>query len=122
MPLKTSIDRVTLLTLAALAPCCGLARPVAPGVPEPSHCLEAAPPDLPAGWPDTAADDFYYVDNSDPRATDSNNPFGSRRAPRQSVPDGELAAGSYVELHGGPYVAQRYVTIAQGTAAAPVWI
>jgi hypothetical protein len=122
MSLKLAIIRLAPIVLAGSVPCTGLAQAVAPGIPAPRHCLAADPPALPAGWPDTAARGFYYVDVSAPGATDANNPFGSRAHPRRSLPSGDLEAGSYVELHGGPYVAERYVTVVRGTAAAPVWI
>jgi hypothetical protein len=114
--------RALSFPLLALLPCLGQTQNYAPGVPEPPICLQATVPSTPPGWPDTEASDFYYVDNSDTNATDAQNPFGSRQRPRLSIPEGELVAGSYVELHGGPYVSAGYNTIAGGSASDPVWI
>jgi len=44
----------------------------------------------------------HYVDNTDPAATDTANPYGTPTKPRLSIPT-TLAAGSVVEIHGGPY-------------------
>lgn len=93
----------------------------APGIPLPPGCLAASPPPLPPQWPADSAAGFYYVDNRSDDATDEDNPFGTGKRPRLTIPQ-ELQAGSYVELHGGPYVATRMVTIGLGTAAEPVWI
>jgi hypothetical protein len=114
--------RALSFPLLALLPCLGHTQNYAPGVPDPPICLQATAPSTPPGWPDTEASDFYYVDNSDTNATDAQNPFGSRERPRLSIPEGELAAGSYVELHGGPYASAGYETIADGSASDPVWI
>jgi hypothetical protein len=108
--------------ILALLSCPGYAQDYAPGIPNPPACLEASAPTAPPGWPDAEAAGFYYVDNSGPQATDEHNPFGSRQRPRRSMPAGELQAGSYVELHGGPYVSRRYNTIARGSVSEPVWI
>src|SRR5690606_24424570 len=94
----------------------------APGIPAPAGCLESTPSPAPSGWPEHPAKGFYYIDNSSERATDDDNPFGSGARPRLTIPQGEFAAGSYVELHGGPYIAKRIVTVGLGTAAKPVWI
>lgn len=98
------------------------AQSYAPGIPEPPACLQPAPPPSSAHWPDRPAEGLYYVDNRSERATDDGNPFGSRGRPRLTIPQGELAAGSYVELHGGPYTANRIVTVGLGTADMPVRI
>jgi nitrous oxidase accessory protein NosD len=79
-------------------------------------------PSPPPGWPDAAAEGFYYVDNSVAESTNAQNPFGSRQHPRRTIPEGELAAGSYVELHGGPYTSDRHIVFARGSATQPVWI
>ena len=71
----------------------------------------------------------HYVDNTHPSATDTANPYGTPSVPRKS-PTGitggaggiiTLAAGSVMEIHGGPY-ATNYnpKIIGQGTAANPV--
>jgi hypothetical protein len=94
----------------------------APGIPEPVGCLNNAPPAAPTDWPEQPSKNFYYIDNTSERATDDDNPFGSKARPRLTIPQGEFAAGTYVELHGGPYTTNRIVTVGLGTAAEPVWI
>ena len=66
----------------------------------------------------------HYVDNTHPDATDSSNPFGALDRPRLTIPRSP-AAGSVVEVHGGPYVAATgwghiYIA-AQGTADHPIF-
>ena len=64
----------------------------------------------------------HYVDNTDPAATDADNPFGTPRRPRKTLPL-RLPAGSVVEAHGGPYVLRSSTTIAaEGTADRPVFL
>ena len=70
----------------------------------------------------------HYIDNTDPNATDTSNPYGTAGTPRKTVP-GDLPAGSVVEVHGGPYT---YGTLSgshywtwfsgTGTAANPIFI
>jgi Right handed beta helix region len=98
------------------------AQTYAPGIPEPSGCLRATAPALPADWPGVPSAGYYYVDNRSEHASDDDNPFGSKSRPRLTIPQGELAAGSYVALHGGPYTANKIVTVGLGTIEAPVWI
>jgi hypothetical protein len=65
----------------------------------------------------------YYVDNVHPNATDSGNPFGSPDKPRKTILEGTYDAGSYVEIHGGPYSGGGQLIItANGTPDKPVWI
>ena len=52
----------------------------------------------------------HYADSTDPNATDMGNPYGTAATPRASLPIGTLAAGSVVEIHGGPY------TVSEGGA------
>jgi hypothetical protein len=83
-------------------------------------------------WDATVAEvygsDGYYthwVDNSHPSATDSGNPNGSPSTPRETLPDmSALAAGSVVQVRGGPYVLSGLLTIngSAGTAEAPIFI
>ena len=42
----------------------------------------------------------HYVDNTDPNATDSGNPYGTAGCPRNTIPRA-LPAGSVVEVHNG---------------------
>lgn len=65
----------------------------------------------------------YFVNNTVLGATDSGNPNGSPTKPRMTIPSA-LAAGAYVEVHGGPYAyGGGYIQIAgQGTATQPIFI
>lgn len=95
---------------------------IPPGIPVPVFCLQEKAPPVPGDWAAKARSDYYFVDNSHRDATDTGNPFGNPARPRKSMPT-RLVPGSYVELHGGPYVSDSTVTIdAQGTAAQPIWI
>ena len=65
----------------------------------------------------------HYVDSTDPTATNVGNPYGTAATPRASLPLGTLAAGSVVEIHGGPFVFNNDLNfLSQGTAADPVFI
>ncbi|MCP5078223.1 MAG: hypothetical protein GY951_09240 [Psychromonas sp.] len=65
----------------------------------------------------------YYVDSSHPAATNSGNLFGSPDKPRATILEGTYEAGSYVEIHGGPYDGGGQLIIeANGTPDKPVWI
>ncbi|MCD6304247.1 MAG: tandem-95 repeat protein, partial [Planctomycetes bacterium] len=44
----------------------------------------------------------HYIDNTDPNATDTDNPFGTPDRPRLTIPL-NLPAGSVVEVHGDDY-------------------
>lgn len=78
-----------------------------------------APPFNPA----TPAGYTHYVDNSVAAATDTSNPKGTPAKPRRTIPT-TLAAGSIVEVRGGPYnvPGSDLKITAQGTATAPVVI
>lgn len=60
----------------------------------------------------------HYVDNN-AGCTDSGNPNGSAANPRCSVPN-TLAAGSVVEVHGGPY--SEMPLSFSGTASQPIFL
>jgi len=62
----------------------------------------------------------HYVDNTHPEATDYENPFGTPRRPRSSIPY-YLLPGSVVELHGGPYEGYFEIRV-RGTASRPIFI
>lgn len=65
----------------------------------------------------------YYIDNKHPLATNTDNQFGSPEQPRKTIPETTYAAGSYVEIHGGPYDGGgQIIFTANGTAEKPVWI
>ena len=57
----------------------------------------------PVPYPDAGNGPYtHYVDNQHPNATDSNNPYGTPDKPRMTIPR-NLAPGSVVEVHNGPY-------------------
>lgn len=92
------------------------------GIPEPEFGIAERAPAPPANWT-TGIPNFYYVAPSAPGATDADNPFGSPRRPRATVPT-RLPAGAVVELRGvydrsqdGP---RRIVGL--GTADQPVFL
>ena len=64
----------------------------------------------------------YYIDSSDPNATNSKNTYGSPDKPRTTIPEITYEAGSYIEIHGGPYDGGGQITFrASGTPDKPVW-
>lgn len=73
----------------------------------------------------------HYIDNTDPSATDTDNPYGTIEKPRMTIPwrginVTALAAGSVVELHGGPYsnvsgTSGRFI-IGAGTSEQPIFL
>jgi len=79
-------------------------------------------PTPPFGITEVAGPFTHYVDNTHAAATDSSNANGSPSKPRLTVPTA-LAAGSVVEVRGGPYTIPNGRTwTGNGTAAAPVFI
>ncbi|HZP49303.1 MAG TPA: choice-of-anchor Q domain-containing protein [Vicinamibacterales bacterium] len=66
---------------------------------------------------------FYYVDATQPAATDTSNTYGTPAKPRRTIPT-VLAAGSVVELHGTYDTAHSSPNgiLSNGTAAKPVFI
>ncbi len=116
-----------LLAMTAILSALILATPVsaeqlAMGVPQPSLSYSTETPDWPASWPSRSVDDFYYVDNTHPDATDFLNANGTPDKPRLSVPVRTLRAGSYLEIHGGPYETKTIRLVGEGAPDAPVWI
>lgn len=78
----------------------------------------------PASWDSAqqAGLPAYYIDNSSPQATDSSNTFGTPEKPRISIPEIAYSAGSYIEIHGGPYTGGgQIIFTANGTPDQPVW-
>lgn len=69
----------------------------------------------------------HWVDNTHPSATDTSNPTGTPTTPRLTIPYlGNLAAGSVVQLRGGPYwtsggTGQQNIG-GLGTAQAPIFV
>ena len=82
----------------------------------------------PVAYPDAGNGPYtHYVDNTHPNATDTSNPYGTPTTPRMSLIVGNsetFAAGSVIEVHGGPYefaATWRNIT-SQGTSTRPVFI
>ncbi len=109
-----------------------------PGIPKPMwgafSPTEATAPAQPGNWPAADAAGCYYVDNTHPSATDTYNATfdltnprkGYPNRPRLTIPEITYAAGSYVEIHGGPYQwtsgDAEFDIVAAGTESSPVWI
>lgn len=84
--------------------------------------VPAGVPPPPFGVAETAGPVTHYVDNQSPLATDVDNPTGSSRHPRLTIP-ASLPAGAVVEVRGGPYSLSANTTWrAAGTVAAPSFI
>ncbi len=90
----------------------------------PTHPIDTQAPntaDVCPSWPSSAATNCYYIDNTNPNATDTNNDRGYPDKPRLTIPESPYPAGSYVEAHGGPYTKQ-YITLSfHGTPSQPCW-
>jgi len=80
--------------------------------------------DGPTAYPDAGDGPYtHYIDNTHPGATDCDNPFGTPDRPRLTTPTDWIAAGSVLEIHGGPYApGWRVPLLAAGTAEAPVFV
>ncbi len=92
------------------------------GIPAPPFGIDEVAPAWPSAWPDTEVENFYYVDNTHPNSSTSNT-YGTPNAPRTTFPEGVHPAGTYIELHGGPYTGGGQIIITgNGTASNPVWI
>jgi hypothetical protein len=77
---------------------------------------------VPAEWPNAASAGNYFIDNSHPAATDTDNPFGYPKKPRVTPPTmDDLPAGTVVEFGGGSGY-QFNINRAAGTEADPVWV
>jgi hypothetical protein len=89
------------------------------GVPVPAFGINEQAPAPPKEWTEETPG-FYYVDNTHARAADDVT-FGTPERPRRSIP-ASVAAGSVVEVHGGPYRISTNTSIGgPGTAAAPIF-
>ncbi len=66
----------------------------------------------------------HYIDNTNPNATDENNPNGSSEKPRLSIPNEmTLTEGSVVLIKGGPYNLEfKAKWIGKGSKEKPVFI
>jgi hypothetical protein len=125
--LKASVKFVSVLLTSLLLVNNVFAYTPPTGIPDPSwgsiHPIDTQAPAQPSGWPSTEVAGYYYIDNTNGSATDSSNPYGTPNKPRMTIPEITYAAGSYVEIHGGPYTGGGQIIItANGTEANPVWI
>lgn len=124
----------TLAFLAIVLPALVFAYNPPIGIPNPSTTfgweIDRATPAWPANWtagtPSDAAN-CYYVDNTSPSSTDVSNPNGNPSKPRKTIPEGVLAAGSYVYVNAGTYTSadssgDRFDWAGVGTSANPIWI
>lgn len=102
----------SLAVVAAVVSICASAFSYEPpaGISDPSwgalHPIDTPVPDQPSEWPSGEAYGKYYIDNTHASATDGGNEFGTPNKPRMTIPERAFAAGSYIEIHGGPYFAR----------------
>lgn len=98
------------------------------GIPDPgmwgsTHPIDSVAPatseKCPA-WPAAQVNNCYYIDNTNPSATDTNNLYGYPNKPRATVPAGTYTAGAYVEIHGGPYTTEKEILL-NGAADKIIW-
>lgn len=87
------------------------------GVPEPTFGFKEVSPTLPSDW-NTDKQGFYYIDRTNPLASDSNN-YGNLSKPRSSIPS-SIPAGSVVIVNGSYAKLARVTSL--GTADRPVFI
>lgn len=118
------IARVASLALATVlcanSPAATWTPPI--GISAPPFGINEGAPAVPNPWL-TSTSGFYYVDSSNPAATDSGNPYGTAALPRRTIPL-SLPAGSVVELHGLYNEAHNRPRglVMNGTKVAPVFI
>ncbi|QUM85339.1 right-handed parallel beta-helix repeat-containing protein [Moritella sp. 28] len=84
--------------------------------------INISAPIPPSRWAKNEIKNYYYIDNSDVNATDTNNEFGYPAKPRKTIPERTYDEGAYIEIHGGPYTGGKQIVFqANGTADNPVW-
>jgi len=117
---------VLAMTLSLFATCT-YAYDMPIGIPAPNfgtvlgNPVTASLPANPAGWPSQEVAGYYYVDNTSSNSTDSGNTYGYPNKPRNSLPS-SIAAGSVVEVRGGPYnYAENFDISMNGTSNAPAY-
>jgi hypothetical protein len=140
------LNRLVLLSGVVLMFSCNAFAYTPPkGIPDPAtypagHSfgfeIDIPAPDLTTACPNwylatpranTAADggrDCYYMDNADPAATDTANPYGYPTKPRISPPPSgtHFSAGTIVYFNGGTYNGSITSWHGDGTPANPIWI
>jgi hypothetical protein len=114
-----------ILFIISLQPSHAYTPPI--GIPDPGawggiHPIDNQSPNTTAkcpNWPAASTLSCYYIDNTHAQATDTNNTNGFPNKPRLTIPT-TYAAGSYTELHGGPYTNALTLTL-KGTVDNPAW-
>jgi len=107
--LKSSLNK-NLLFVLLLYPVIGFSVDMPLGIPAPSFGLDEVAPAAPAAWPGNEAAGYYYIDRTHPNATDSSNQYGYPDKPRATIPNyATFPAGTYIEVHGGPYEGNQLV-------------
>lgn len=97
------------------------------GIPAPPFGITEQAPARPDPWT-SSVPGFYYVEPSNPAATDTSNPYGTPSRPRRTIPAKEsnpLPAGSVVEVHGHCDIGRDGIPnnyYANGTVANPIFI
>lgn len=118
---------IALFALLAIVAFKGTATAYDPpiGIPNPSwgsiHPIDITAPSWPTGWPASEVAGYYYIDNNHGSATDSGNTYGYPNRPRMTIPEVTYAAGSYVEIKGGPYTDNAIQLEFNGTETNPCW-
>src|SRR5215831_18467159 len=92
------------------------------GIPMPPFGISENAPAAPNPWT-VATPGFYYVDQTQPTATDTSNSYGTPAKPRRSIPN-PVPAGAVVEIHGTYDNAQTSPNgvYSLGTATNPAFI
>jgi len=118
--MKTLLKYTTccMFTLSAASTVSAFEYPT--GIPDAWISPDIAAPSPPSSWT-SEIENMYYIDGSDSNCS-TKVEYGSTEIPRCRFPY-KLAAGSYAEVHGGPYNYTSTVYLqSEGTAANPVWI
>ena len=123
------MNRPTLVATLAVLALSGASAPAAYaqwappiGIPAPSFGIVETARPAPNPWT-AQTPGYYYVDATEPTATDTSNSYGTPGRPRQTIPTA-LPAGAVVELHGvydASHSSPRTI-VASGTSGSPVFI
>ena len=75
-------------------------------------------------WPNAANSGCYYIDNTNPKATDTDNPYGYPNKPRLTIPEIAYNAGDFIYINGGIYnpAGDRFNWGGVGTSTKPIWL
>jgi len=90
------------------------------GIPDAWISPDIEAPTPPTSWT-SEIENMYYIDGSDSNCS-TKVEYGSTTTPRCRFPY-ELAAGAYIEVHGGPYNYTSSIYLkSNGTEDQPVWV